>query len=153
MGGCGSCEGANRIETTLEVGFNCKPLILNVGVSCIEAISKEKVNWTAVCMPPAGCCTDIVGDAERKAGAAGVMVVSGMLNVVVGIRTGSVERILEANAGVSIGDCITSWPAIGTATESSGSIRTSSDSGSGWASSEMTGSEVNAVVSCGIGWP
>src|SRR6476469_9148112 len=80
IGGCGSWEGANRIETTLEVGFNCKPLILKVGVSCIEAISNEKVNCTAVCMLPAGCCTDMVGDAGRKAG---VMVVSGMLNSVV----------------------------------------------------------------------
>src|SRR5580765_7804392 len=78
IGGCGSCEGARRIETTFEVGLSCKPLILKVGVSCIEAISKEKVNCTAVCMPPAGCCTDIVGDGVRNAGA-GVIVVSGMI--------------------------------------------------------------------------
>src|SRR5215213_2531740 len=59
MAGCGCCEGANRIVTILEVGRNCSAPILKVGVNWREAISKEKVSCTAVCMPPptgCGCC-------------------------------------------------------------------------------------------------
>src|SRR5450432_215836 len=151
IGGCGSCEGARRIETTFEVGFNCRPLILKVGVSCIEAISKEKVNCTAVCIPPSGCWTDMVGVAERKAGA-GVIVVSGMISGVVGCsRMGSVVMILEANDGVSIEDCGACHSAIGGGTAASGSTRTRGASGAGEVISAVTASAESAVVSCGIG--
>src|SRR5438477_370627 len=66
MAGWGCWEGARRMVTTFETGRNCSAPILNVGVSCMDAISHESVICTAVCMPVAGpawepgaaACTD-----------------------------------------------------------------------------------------------
>ena len=84
MAGCGDPDGARRIVTTLEVGRNCNAPILNAGVSCMEAISKEKVSWTAVCMAPAGCGPLVAGVRTNGAGAVGIWIGSGMVAVVVG---------------------------------------------------------------------
>ena len=53
IAGCGA-DPARRIVTIFEDGLNCKAPILKVGVSCIDAISKANVSWTAVCIAPAG---------------------------------------------------------------------------------------------------
>ena len=44
MGGSGSCEGANRIDTTLDVGFNSKPLHLESGRESHRSDLQGKVN-------------------------------------------------------------------------------------------------------------
>ena len=99
IGGCKSCEGAKRMETTFEVGLSCNPLVLKAGVSRIEAISSEKVTCTVVCIPLAGSWTDMVGGAEGRYPEvpAGVIVLSGVIiGVIVGCSgVGCVEIILS----------------------------------------------------------
>ena len=72
--------------TIFEVGRNCNAPILNAGVSCIEAISKEKVSWTAVCMAPAGCGAPPAAGVLIN-GAVGIWIGSGMVAIVVVCET------------------------------------------------------------------
>src|SRR5438874_11343259 len=68
--------------------------ILKLGVSCIAAISNEKVSCTEVCIPPAGtgacgCGLGTGGVGALAIGAGGVWVVSGVVaGVVVCGKTG-----------------------------------------------------------------
>src|SRR5438105_15092946 len=78
MAGCGWADGANRIVTTFDTGRSCNAPILNVGVSCIDAISKAKLSCTAVCMAPAGC------GVPPEVLAVGIWIGSGMVTGVVG---------------------------------------------------------------------
>jgi hypothetical protein len=43
IGTCCCGNEARRIVTTFEIGRNCSAAILKAGVSCIEAISQERV--------------------------------------------------------------------------------------------------------------
>ena len=72
------------------MGRTCKTPILNVGVSCTAAISKEKVTLTQVCIVPDGLATAVAGG--LFIGAVGILVGSGMVagGVVCG-NTGSGE--------------------------------------------------------------
>src|SRR5215813_12262837 len=91
MGDCVRCGDGKRIVTSFDIGRTFKTPILKLGVSCIAAISNEKVSCTEVCIPPAGtgACgwgwgLDTGGAGALAIGAGGVWVVSGMVAGVVG---------------------------------------------------------------------
>src|SRR5437879_13605401 len=86
--GCGCWEGARRIVTILDVGRTCEAPILKVGVSCIEAISNEKVICTAACMASAGCIVPGAAGVLISGAAGGIWVGSGVVRDEVECGTG-----------------------------------------------------------------
>ena len=101
------------METIFEIGFNWSEPILKFGVNCREAISREKVNCTAVCKPAFGCAAVAAGAPGwppfAGAGRGSLMAVmgvgSGMITgVVSGGVVGLVAVTLEVIAGVSTED-------------------------------------------------
>src|ERR1700730_4387627 len=99
MDGCGCCADARRIVTILEAGRNWTAPILKLGVNCIEAISKAKVNCTAVCMEP-GCGAPPGAEVRTTVG---VWLGSGMIKDVVGCEiTGSVKAVGRSKTGDSV---------------------------------------------------
>src|SRR5215813_15334444 len=98
MGDCVRCGDGKRIVTSFDMGRTFKTPILKLGVSCIAAISNEKVSCTEVCIPAAGtgaggwgcgCGLAIGGAGVLAMGAGGVWVVSGMVaGVVICGKTG-----------------------------------------------------------------
>src|SRR5215470_5354134 len=91
MGDCARWGEGKRIVTSFDIGRTFKTPILKLGVSCIAAISNEKVSCTEVCIPLAGtgacgcgCGLGTGGAGALATGAGGVWVVSGMVAGMVG---------------------------------------------------------------------
>src|SRR5262249_54464590 len=85
---CARCGEGKRIVTSFDMGRTFKTPILKLGVSCMAAISNEKVSCTEVCIPAAGasgcgcgcvCGLGTCGTGALSRGAGGVWVVSGMV--------------------------------------------------------------------------